>query len=90
MSGVGNLCRQGQSNRSSIDSLIPNHTQFPAAALAVVCKVMKDRLPGGQHHRDRVLADDLEDLSRFEGEGGREAPVPTGELIDLWRVEREP
>jgi hypothetical protein len=51
---------------------------------------MKDRLPGGQHHRDRVLADDLEDLSRFEGEGGREAPVPTAELIDLWRVEREP
>ena len=43
----------------------------------------KDRLSVGKNSRDRVLSDELDDLSRFEGKGGPEAPVPTTELIDV-------
>jgi hypothetical protein len=71
-----------------------NHTRFPVAALAVVCMVTKDRLSVGKNNRDLVLPDELDELSRFEGEGGPEAPVPTTELIDvplenaIWRRPR--
>ena len=84
----------GQSNRSSIDTMMLNHTRFPVAALAVVCMVTKDRLSVGKNNRDMVLPDELDELSRFEGEGGPEAPVPTTELIDvplenaIWRRPR--
>jgi hypothetical protein len=48
----------GQSNRSSSDTMVPDHTRFPVAALAVVCMVTKDRLSVGKNNRDLVLPDD--------------------------------
>ena len=68
-----------QSNRSFIDTMKPNHPRFPVAILAVVCKVAKDRLSVAKINRAMVLPEELEDLSRFEGEGGPEAPVQTTE-----------
>ena len=66
----------GQSSRSSIDTMMPNHPWFPVAAPALVCKVTKDRLSVRKNNRDMVLPDELDDLSRFEEEGGPEAPIP--------------
>jgi hypothetical protein len=63
--------------------MIPNHTRFPVVALAVVCMMTKDRLSVGKNDCDLVLLDELDDLSRFEGEGGPEAPVPITELIEV-------
>ena len=66
----------GQSSRSSIETMMPNHPRFPVAAPAVVCMVMKNRLSVRKNNRDMVLPDELDDLSRFEEEGGPEAPIP--------------
>ena len=66
----------GQSSRSSIDTMMPNHPWFPVAAPALVCKVTKDRLSVRKNNRGMVLPDELDDLSRFEEEGGPEAPIP--------------
>ena len=71
--------------------MMPIHTRFPVVALAVVSIVTKDDLPVGRNGPDVVLPDEREDWSRFEGEGGPEAPVPTTELIEaplenaIWR-----
>jgi hypothetical protein len=55
---------------------------------------MKNRAADGPFLRpaaDAVAPLEPEDLSRFEGEGGSEAPLPAAELIDvplengLWR-----
>lgn len=84
--------RASQANWSSAGIMIPNRTRFPVAALAVVRKVAKKRLPDGKNNRAMVLAEELEDLSRFEGEGGSGAPIP--DLVDvplasaIWRRPR--
>jgi hypothetical protein len=49
-------------------------------------KEMKDRTADGPFIRpivDATAAVELEDLSRFEGEGGPEAPAVAVELIDV-------
>ena len=38
--------------------------------------VMKNRLSVRKNNRDMVLPDELDDLSRFDEEGGPEAPIP--------------
>ena len=81
-----------RSNRSPIGIMIPNRRRFSVAALAVVCKVAKERLPDGKTNRAMVFSDELNDLSRFEGEGGSATPIP--DLVDvpiasaIWRRPR--
>ena len=61
----------------------PNHTSFAVAALAAVRNVVKDRSPVGKNNGDVKRPDETDDWSRFEGEGGPEAPVPTMELVHV-------
>ncbi len=61
--------------------MIPNHTRFPVVARALVCTTAKSHLAVKMENRETEVQIEPGDFARFEGEGGREAPIP--ELVDI-------
>jgi hypothetical protein len=66
----------------------------PEAMTANKMKIRAADAPDIQPAICALTSEDSEDLSRFEGEGGLEAPVPATEMIDvplenaIWRRPR--
>jgi len=61
------------------------HTSQPSldvATLALFGKAADNNLAPGRGNREAAVPVATEEFSRFEGEGGSEAPVPATELID--------
>jgi len=61
----------------------PGITFLSVACFATPSKPAAGQSVIGNEHRDTVAPVEPEDLSRFEGEGGREAPEPATKLIDV-------
>ena len=66
--------------RLPVETIHDSLSSLSVATLASVCKTAKNNSVTGRKHREPEAAVEAEDFSRFEGEGGREEPIP--DLVD--------